>query len=154
MPRSPLKKWGLILALACLGSNTSVAAPPDAGSLPSQEESLQTVERFARAMAGGDLATVDGLMDWDTILQTATTGVEASDRFRESFQLGLKQSLTGDRGFVRKTRRSLEDGGTIRLLRIRQVEGQARALLRIWPARGSLVYDELLLARHPTAWSA
>jgi tetratricopeptide (TPR) repeat protein len=148
MAGKSLNKWVLALAIAGVVGGISNATPPTATpSLPSQSESLQLVEQFARGMASGDLATVDQLIDWDAVVQTATVGVEATDRFRDSFQLGLKQSLMGEHGFVRKTRRSLENGGTIRLLRTRQLEGQSRALLRVWPARGSLVYDELLLAR-------
>ena len=150
MAGKPLREWILALAIACSVSGISKATPPSgAPSLPSQSESLQLVEQFARGMTSGDLTTVDKLIDWDAVVQKATVDVEATDRFRDSFQLGLKQSLMGEHGFVRKTRRSLENGGTIRLLRVRQLDGQSRALLRVWPARGLLVYDELLLVRCP-----
>ncbi len=146
MPRRMLILWGLAAIVAGYCAAASQAAPPER-SLPSKEEALQTIDWFARAATAGDWATADAQIDWDTILDKAMADVEASDRFRNSYRLGLKRTLAGELGFVRKTGRLLEAGGTIRLLRIQQQDGQTRALLRIWPTRQSIVYEELLLAR-------
>jgi hypothetical protein len=131
------------------GGKARAAAPP--GPPLSDKECRKFTDLVERAVATGNIATLNSAIDWDTLIDTATAGIEASPQVRKGFTSGLKSALTQERSLVGQIIARTKEGGAYSLLRIHDQDGQRRALFRmIMPANSGVNYHDFVLARSPS----
>ncbi|NQT36710.1 MAG: hypothetical protein HQ581_04425 [Planctomycetes bacterium] len=117
---------------------------------PTEEECLQLARTMEEALQTGDAKAFNDGIDWDALLERATVGVFGTEEERRSFCSGGKRSMRGGRGLAQRLVDEANSGGSYRLLRIRQRDGQQRALFRqLGPGGSGLNYHELILVRRP-----
>lgn len=122
------------------------AAPP--GPPLSDQECRRFTDLVERAVATGNVATLNSTIDWDTLIDTATAGIDAPAQTRKGFANGLKAALTQERSLVGQIIARTKEGGAYSLLRIHDQDGQRRALFRmIMPANSGVNYHDFVLAR-------
>jgi tetratricopeptide (TPR) repeat protein len=144
----------LLLSLAFLqvgcaergGTGVSSAPPaPKLGPDPTKAQAEKFAADFRQAVEKGDVAAVNSLIDWDTLLATTIAGIEVSKEFREGFLRGIKSELGSDHSFAGQLIGNIGKGGNIRLLRIHKVDGRSRALFRMLAEDGMNYIDFVLV---------
>jgi len=116
---------------------------PSAPAVPAPLE-LARCEEFAKALQAaleeGDLAGLGACIDVTALLEKATSGIEGDPEYRKGFMKGLRETLLPT--ILRQIHDGLEQGGSLRLLRVRTREGQQRPLFRFLQPGASLEYFE------------
>jgi tetratricopeptide (TPR) repeat protein len=149
--------WTLTALLAsvvvgCAPSTPPVASAPskvrDIGAPPTEAECRAFAKAMESAARSGDAAAVNSMIDWDAILDQATSGATVSPSFKQSFANGFKGALNKPQGFAGRIVRSGKDGGSYTLLRYHEVDGEKRVLFRhLFPEEGVNYYDFRLVRR-------
>jgi hypothetical protein len=133
---------GLFLVAFCAGLPQVILAEQIAAPVQRMSEFGQ---QFAAAITRGDFATAEEMVDMDALLDRATAGVSAPDDFNRAFRQGIKLKTE----LLTSLFKATHDGGTYRLLRVRQVNGESRALFRLVVKDGSLNYHDWIVATDP-----
>jgi hypothetical protein len=94
-------------------------------------------QRIAAAVQSGNGTALDDAIDVDALLERTYRGLDASDKSRREFALGVKQSF----GFGGMIAKELEESGSYELLRVRPVKGKQRALFRLISGSGVNYHD-------------
>lgn len=131
---------GLIVTIVCgvgLPGLLRAAAAPAAAST---EQAATVAGHLQEAVAKGDTAGADAEFDIDAFLDRTTAGVSSTPQYDQGFRSGVKEGSALLGQIVRAA-----NGGSYRLLRIRQVSGQTRALFRMLPKDGGLNYHDWVL---------
>jgi tetratricopeptide (TPR) repeat protein len=130
---------------------TTVAAAAWAASLAAQTPPAPdpAVVAFARnieaTVAKGDASALAAGMDWDAVLNKAMAGAPATPKVEADFRAGF---LKGVVSFQESILKAVTGGGSYKLLRVRQVGAQPRALFRLL-AGGNVNYHEFHVTRGP-----
>ena len=124
---------------------TSTAA--GAKAPPSEEESQQFAQQLEQAINSGDGQALTNAVDWEALLRSAVDGVDAPPKFREGFLQGARK--TAATSLSSSMMPAVQQGARLRLLRVRDQQGQTRALFRFLHADGGLNYLEFVLAKQP-----
>jgi hypothetical protein len=130
-------------------TQTAAKQAADKASQPSEEQCRQWAALFVKAMTAGDVAGSNNLIDWDALLEKATAYpnlTPAQGKQRGEFIGGAIKATKSSAGFCGQVIDNVHKGGTYKLLRCREVEGQRRALLRMITADGGLNYHDFVLA--------
>ncbi|HVG23407.1 MAG TPA: hypothetical protein VND45_04575 [Thermoanaerobaculia bacterium] len=128
--------------VACRNEQKAVAP---ALAAPSEAEAQKFVDAYVDALRKPNVQRASQLIDWPALVERATTTEETFDqRFRRNFIAGAVRSDGSVAASIVKT---LKDGGRIAPLRIRTVNGERRALVRLLLPDGSLNYHEMPLVR-------
>lgn len=126
-----------------------VVAPParkgTVAPIPTLEEADRWAERFVAAIADGDINAAEREIDWDTLFDAATKGVDAPESFRKRFIEFAKQENTLS-GLIVGVATVVGEGAKLSLLRSRHQDGQCRVLLRLI-SDGGINYHDVLLAK-------
>jgi tetratricopeptide (TPR) repeat protein len=113
-----------------------------------EDECQDFAQRLTDAVHSDEDPGLDELIDWDALFARATAGLEAPRRFRERFIDGAREAMHGPGGFSAQLAQAVSAGGSYRFLRVRNGDGQPRALFRLLlPGSGGVNYHELPLAR-------
>jgi hypothetical protein len=154
--RKPLL-WALVvLALAACQKDkpapkTSVrAAPAGVRTTPTEAEAAKFLDDYIDALYTPNVARASQLFDWEAILDRATDVPEMSEpRWRSAVAKGAAKSRSS---LATNLVKNIEDGGSVEALRIRQVGGEQRAVIRVLLPDGSLNYHEMPLVRDGTGF--
>ncbi|MGD9720930.1 MAG: hypothetical protein AB7O59_23555 [Pirellulales bacterium] len=132
------------------GANAAAAKPAAATQGPNASLAIdadleQLARRIEEGVQSGSPTTMRDAMDWDALMDRIAAGLDPPAEYRRDF-------LTGMRGngakFDEQILRSISDGGSFRLLRLRLKDGQPRALYRMLLANGGGVnYIDVLFVR-------
>src|ERR1044071_2691484 len=129
MPRRVLSILIATIALtAC--QHEAPAAKKTAIAAPSEGEARQYVQEFIAAVSKPNVARASAMSDWGILLGRAVDGAGGSNRFREGFIRGAKES-SHESSYIQQIARLVGDGGKIALLRVRGDEHERKALLRM-----------------------
>ncbi len=112
-------------------------------------ECLKVGELISQAVADGDTAKLDELIDWDALNQTSTAEVDVPESYRQSFIQGLNQSRTKGKGFSNTLVDAVQQGGTFTLLHSHGKDDRSWLLFRLILPAGGVTYHDFLLARRP-----
>jgi hypothetical protein len=98
------------------------------------------------AIGSGNIASLNSLIDWDSLFETMMKGMEITARTRENLTLGLKKGLNGESSFSGQVVKNSQQGGTFSFLRTRENHGRQVILFRlIQPAEtGGSAYFEFV----------
>ncbi len=129
------------------GSESTVAVNP--GPPVTDAEARQFSDRLLTALRTGNTATLNTLLDMDALSSTATAGMGLSDKDRNDFLGGMRDSLNQSTGFSGQLIASVAGGGSSDLLRIVEVDGRKRARIRmIHPNNTGVGYVDFVLGHN------
>jgi tetratricopeptide (TPR) repeat protein len=118
------------------------------GQTPTDDECRQFAKAWEAAVASGDLAAINRLIDWEVVLDRATADIEVPAKGRNAFLGGVRKVLNGPRGLSGQLAAESKNGGQLKLLRIHtDDEQQKRVLFRVLAAQRGLNYHDLLVVR-------
>jgi tetratricopeptide (TPR) repeat protein len=140
-----------------LPQETAAPVRPDAaasaldavGELPDEDACRAFGLQFEAAIEAGDTALATRMIDWQAILEKATTGEGVPDRFRADFIRGaVRRANDGD--FVRHVVQSVSAGrGHYSLVHVHDVGNQRRALFRFALHDSGITYHDFPLCSSP-----
>jgi tetratricopeptide (TPR) repeat protein len=145
-------------ALAPSLSGCNKPAVPVAGPSPAaesvgkpltDEECLAAGEEISEAVSSGDVAAFDRMIDWDSVNQRCTAGIDAPEPFRQGFIRGLNQSRLKVTGISNGLVDAVKKGGSYTLLHSHTRENRRWLLFRLLTPESGVNYHDLLLARRP-----
>ena len=116
----------------------------------SEVECRELAEKFSKAADSQDASALAALFDWDVLLHTATSQIQAPDAVRQHFAAEMK----GDGKKAGELPREIFDlvarGATYRFLHSRVADNQQRLLFRLAvPDFQGLNYHDVVLSRRP-----
>jgi len=162
MSKSALRRWlvvVLVTALMPVGCGRKTHCNPDGtpsaesfaahGGKPSEEEAKQFALKLEKAVAAGNLAGANALVDWDTLLDFATDTTEGSSQFRDGFIKGAKQKIQTPASFMGQVSSLPAQGGAYKFIRCRDQDGQLHVLFRLLTAEGAVNYHDLVVLKYP-----
>ena len=115
------------------------------GRSPDAESARQLfAEPLVQAIFEGDVDGFNQLIDWDSILNKVTSGIEASPKFRQGFERGIRETLSQKNGLAATLVRSVGNGGAYVLLRTYEKDGVRRAIFRMQTEQGINYHDYAL----------
>ena len=127
--------------LALLGAilpRVLLAAAPAAQADPAKDLARQ----LEAAVTAGDSAKTASLLDMDRLIDRTTSGVAAPEDFRTGFRDGMKKAQS-PAGAIAKA----AQGGTYKVLRVRQVNSERRVLCRMVLENGGLNYHDWVVGK-------
>ena len=130
-----------------------VAAPvapaaAESWQTPTDEECRQFAKSLEQIVQSGDLAAFNNVIDWDAILEKATSGLPCPEKTRRQFIIGAKQAMGSRMGFGWNVAQQVANGGSYRFLRIHSKYDQKRVLFRFLVAgQQGVNYHDFLLVR-------
>lgn len=131
---------------------STVAVNP--GPPVTDTEAKQFSERLLTALRTGNTATLNTLLDLDALAAAATADMGLSDKDRNDFLGGMRDTMNQSTGFSAQLINSVAGGGSSDLLRIVEVDGRKRARVRmIHPNNTGVGYVDFVLG-HNTAGQA
>jgi len=142
-----------MLLLSLLLSLAPTAQDPVPASAPApaaQDEAAKPADELApynelavalqEAIEAGEGKALASCVDLDALMTKATSGVEVDAGFRKGFESGVKSTLL--KSFGDSLQAALEQGGELRLLRVRTYDKQHRLLFRLLIPEGGVDYIE------------
>ena len=153
--------FGLVAVVGCSPSNQNTSTPPDkmekpvestaalTGQEPMEQECQAWAAKMEQAVNQVDVATINELIDWDAILESATGGFPGIESQRQNFKYEFRQSLNGRNGFWSSIARQITGGGTYYFLRVGKIEGKKCARFRLSGPQGGANYHDFVLVREP-----
>ena len=118
-------------------SSQPVHAQP---AIPNQAQVVALARQLEVAAKKGDTASAQDTLDVDGLLDRVMAGVSAPADYAAGFRSASHQNLALMTGIVRNAK-----GGTYRFLRVRQINGETRALFRLLSARGGVNYHDWIV---------
>ena len=123
------------------------AQDDDPADPPSAEDCLQVAREFEELIQTGRSARATQLIDWESIIASATSGYEETPQLmsaRRGFKSGFASRMRESGGLTAQIVATVEAGGGYRLLRMHEVDGNTRALFRLLlPQGGGVNYHDL-----------
>ncbi|MFN3200177.1 MAG: tetratricopeptide repeat protein [Bradymonadia bacterium] len=102
-------------------------------------------ESFEKAAKSKDAVALNNLIDWNMLLEISTEGLDLPSQMKSGFMSGLK-STAGGGPLAAGIIQALNAGGSYDFLKVREVNGQRRALFRlIMPGEGGVNYHDVVL---------
>lgn len=145
MRRFPLLLLSSLLFVSC-GKHETAAPPLPAAPSISNADATRFANGYRDALIKSNVQLATSMFDWDALLQKATVSDDVSSEFRQGFINGAKNA-GGARAFTEQLSRMLNDGGQMKLLRIRQKGGATHAVVRVILPDGAVNYHEMQLER-------
>jgi tetratricopeptide (TPR) repeat protein len=126
-------------------ADSGMASVYDYGERPSAEEALVFAQAFEAAISN-DAAAANSMIDLPLLLQLVTSNVDVDPKFREGY-LEEAQRSSAIEGLTSRWAALVQEGGNLSLLRVHEVDGERRALVRVLQADGTLNYLDFVLVR-------
>lgn len=115
---------------------------------PTDEECRQFAKSLEQIVQSGDLAAFNNVVDWDAILDKATSGFPGIEKARRQFTAGVKQTMGSRTGLGWNVAQQVTNGGSYRFLRIHSKYDQKRVLFRFLLAgQQGVNYHDFVLVR-------
>ena len=130
------------------GGDSTAAVNP--GPPVTDAEAKQFSERLLTSLRTGNTATLNTLLDMDALSAAALAGMGLSDKDKNDFLGGMRESLNQSTGFSGQLISTVAGGGSSDLLRIVEVDGRKRARIRmIHPRNTGVGYVDFVLGHNP-----
>jgi hypothetical protein len=115
----------------------------------SEEECRAYADRFVKAIVSGDLKSLNTLIDWNAMFETALAGSELTDAKRRELTSTLMSGINRETGFARQLLKNFQMGGDFSFVRVRMNHGRQVILFRrIGPfSGGGVSYFEFVPQR-------
>jgi hypothetical protein len=135
-------------------SKAGLSAPPprvvaDVGARPTEAEAKNFAEELIAAIESDDINKFNSLVDWNALFDQATGGINVAADWKKGFQTGFLSSLAKPGGLFAELVALVKAGGTLTLLRVHEVDGRPRALIREIMGEKGVNYLDFELARRP-----
>lgn len=124
-------------------------APKDLpnAAMPSLQDATELAQQIEATMAQGDAQVFAEAMDWELLFDRSTSGIDTPDEMEAGFRAGLLKGVTGGGGLPAQVAQAVQQGGGYRLLRVREKDGELRALFRLLLPEAGVNYHDLLLVQ-------
>jgi len=130
------------------GAAQPASAPPTPlrppGAAVSEEEARQFCQELEQTVAAGDPQALTQAVDWDEIIQRATASLDRPEESRQVIDIGVRRSGSN---LGQQVMEAIQNGGSYRLLRVRTIDGETRAIMRLSTTERGLNYHELWFHR-------
>lgn len=124
-------------------------APAVADGTPATEaDCREFAAKVETAVRDKDRATLGQLFALTTLMERSIADLTLSGTNKESVLKGLKTAAARN-SFVDQIMAEIEKGGSYKLLRVHEVDGRTRALLRLLTTESGVNYHDILLTRYP-----
>jgi hypothetical protein len=128
-------------------------APPravaDVGARPTEAEARKFADDLIAAIDSDEINKFNSLVDWNALFDQATGGINVAADWKQGFQTGFLSSLGKPGGLFAELVALVKAGGTLTLLRVHEVDGRPRALIREIMGEKGVNYLDFELARRP-----
>lgn len=131
------------------GGEASVVVPEylPSGEVPSEEEAMELVQQIEATVAVGNPNVFAEAMDWELVFDRTTAEIDAPEETETAFRTGLLEGVTGNGGLPAQVAQTAQQGGSYRLLQMREKDGELRALFRFLLPEAGVNYHDLLLVK-------
>jgi tetratricopeptide (TPR) repeat protein len=147
----------VLKAVAVFEKNLSADRPaggpklPDKspGEPPSDAEARAFGEAFAKTVTSGDAAAVRAAVDGAACKRRAMAKLNCPEEIKVGVENAL--ALAGDAGLANiftAVQPQIGQGANFRLLHLRRIDGEQRALFRLVQPKGGITYFDCILVRH------
>jgi hypothetical protein len=121
---------------------------PSVGPALKDEECIAAAQAMKAALESGDAAKFSSFIDWNAIVDRATTGL-GTPQLRSQIAAGALNSLAKGDGLATQLANQIKGGGSFDFLRLRNQRGRRNALFRVVQNEGAMNYLDMELARRP-----
>jgi tetratricopeptide (TPR) repeat protein len=129
---------------------TGVTRPKNTGKQVTEEEAVAFAQSVESAVAHGDTEAFSRALDWNAMLETSMSGVDAPPKVRAAFAKGAMDEVARGNGFAGQIIASVKEGGTFEFLRARSRDHRRSIVFRMnLQNSGGINYQEWLLIREP-----
>jgi len=125
----------------------SVAPIKDVGAKPTDEEVEQVADELIDAIESGEVQKFNTIVDWTAVFDQATGGIEVPAEWKSGFERGFLKALDKPGGLFERLATLDKSGGTLKLLRVHEVHGRPRALIRAIDSDRGVDYLDFEMAR-------
>lgn len=138
--------------IRCTGCAGTDSAPPSTigqtATPITEEEARSFAAKFIDAVSRNDMAAVSAVFDWDTLADRALDGVPLTETKKQEAKTGMMRSLTQNNTLIPQIHQQMQQGDdAYQLLRVHEVDGRRRALLRLLPPDGGVNYHDMVLSK-------
>ncbi len=119
------------------------------GAKPSTAEATEFADKLIAAVNSDDVNKFNEVIDWPALLDRAMGGIEIPTAFNQGFKKGVMSSLGDPGGVFEQLATPCKSGGYLKLLRVREVKGRPRPLIRLIMPDHGIAYLDFELARRP-----
>lgn len=141
LPASPQSVTGP--AVAAAPPEIAAALQDDVTDREAEDFGHRAEEVFSRDDTGG----LSEIFDFDALSARASKGFELTEKGRNWARLMVSGTVTDPVGIFKWTQRQAAKGGSVTLLRVHDVDGQKRVLLRVRLPQGGLNYFDIVLQK-------
>ncbi len=118
------------------------------GEAITETEVKQFANELEKKVKNGNSTAFTNMIDTEALGDTALAGMDVSDKNKREAIAGLKNGMTKSTSLGGEIVRTVQKGGTFRLLRTVTVDGKQRARFRlVMPEMGGINYMDFVLAR-------
>lgn len=117
-----------------------------------EEECEAFADSVTSAVADNDVKAFNKLIDWDSLVDSATSGFSASPvlaKVRSDFKTGVLSTVTAESGLCGQILKIASEGGQYKFLRSHSEGKQQRCLFRLLLAGSGVNYHDFVLQRTP-----
>ena len=115
----------------------------------SEEECREFAGRFRESVLSGDAERINGLIDWDALLEVSVVGMDVPQSVRDGVLRGLTATNQATGGMFRQIRGQVGKYGSYDPTRIYESEGESHVLFLRVAHDGGVTYHDLILRRRP-----
>jgi hypothetical protein len=120
-----------------------------AASAVTPDEARKFAAVYIEALTKPNLQKANQMIDWDALLEKATTGGEVAEGWREGFLAGASRSMGT---FLNNLAELVQNGGSFHLVNVRSAGGETRIVLRMLQPGAGINYHELPLVKDDTGF--
>jgi tetratricopeptide (TPR) repeat protein len=125
-----------------------VPAAAESWQTPTDEECQQFAKSLEQIVQSGDLTAFNNVVDWDAILEKATSGFPGVEKARRQFIAGVKQTVGHRTGIGWAILGEVAKGGSYKFLHVHTQYDQKRVLFRFLLAgQQGVNYHDFILVR-------
>jgi hypothetical protein len=146
----------LLVSLALAGCSRRIGGPKAPTTSTSteaagetritDEQSSQFAEALTQAVRGKDSAALATLIDWDSLFDAATAGLNVPEKSRERINSDLRGNAKNPGALSQRMLEPVQRGASYTFLRRHQLEGRDRLLFRLVLPEGEGVnYHDIVL---------
>jgi hypothetical protein len=129
---------------------TPAAPIKDVGAKPTDAEVEQAANELIESIESGDVNKFNSIVDWSAVFAQATGGIDVPAEWKSGFERGFLKGLDKPGGLFERMNAMEKSGGTITLLRVHEVDGRPRALVRAIDSDQGVDYLDFEMARRPS----